>query len=303
MSSDYALILPLADAVWDELNPIPSQTVKIDDNGTLIAYQHTTDGDPLLGWPVSTTVWAGWDNDQVSGDITLQVGETFDLNGDVIGSPDYPINPDYWVWVNLLGNQPDGHATGPLRVVRWAGHAERKGAETDISEYPDSNNPFTLTLVRDDHTYPAWDSVTTYDTGEQVIHAGTGWASQQTNNTDHEPGQPGSGPWWLAAEFGWGWTSTMIQPSTSQDPITNYNVRGYPTPECIPGDQIYTSGNFTDMGGGIFQTSIPSGNWTPTEEQVNIALIFAGGGNAQTGIITLEVGQDEATAEFWESSV
>jgi hypothetical protein len=92
----------------------------------------------------------------------------------------------------------------------------------------------------------------------------------------------------------------MTEPSASQDPITGYNIRVYPAPECVPGTQLYTSGNFADSGGGVFQTSATSNNWTPAPDQVNIALIFVGGGNSQNGIIILEAGQDEATGEFWE---
>jgi hypothetical protein len=290
MSLDRIYKILTADAQWDDLNPEPPQSVEIATEALDSAYLVGSGG--FTPWSVLTaTIVGSWDS--VTG---LQEGQSWD-NGNVIGTPTHPVTADYTAWIRPLGND-DRHATGDLDSTRWAGHDELK-ALLDADRYPAADNPFTLTLVRDDHTYPAWDSVTTYDTGEQVMHAGTGWTSQQTLNTNHEPGQPGSGPWWLAAEFGWGWTATMIEPSTSQDPITAYNVRGYPTPECVPGDQIYTSGYFTDIGGGTFQTSIPSGNWTPTEEQVNIALIFAGGGNAQTGILTLEVGQDEATAEFW----
>jgi hypothetical protein len=299
MSIDTIVALPAADAVWDDLNPQPGQSVlmaEYDDGVVKQAYLVTGYNAP--DWPVSTYIVGAWDNEQINDQGNLQEGQTFDVDGTtVLGTPTHALASDYVAFIRPLGNNA-GRATGFLDSLRWQGHSEGKFL-ADANRYTDTDDPFILTISRDDHTYPDWDSVTTYDTGEMVMHAGTGWASQQIDNLNHEPGQPGSGPWWLAAEFGWGWTATMEVQAASQDPITNYNIRGYPDPACTPGTQMYTSGNFADVGGGVLQTSIPSGNWTPTEEQVNIALIFAGGGNAQTGIITLEVGQDENTSQYW----
>ena len=293
MSLDRIYKILTADAQWDDLNPRPTQSVLIAESGLDSAYLvgelGFTDWDAL-----TSTIVGSWDSD-----TGLQEGESYDNNEppNVIGTPSHPVTVDYATWVRPLGNDA-GRATGVLDSTRWAGHREEKFLLTD-HRYTDSDDPFVLTITRDENTYPAWDIATTYDTGEKVMHAGTGWQSQQTNNLNHEPGAPGSGPWWLAAEFGWGWTATMLEPAASQGPITDYNVRGYPDPDCTPGTQIYTSGNFSDTGGGTFQTSMPSGNWTATEEQVNIALIFVGGGNTQNGIITLEVGTNEVTAQFW----
>jgi hypothetical protein len=270
---------------------MPAQSVLIATGVTETAYLVGEAG--FTGWDaLASTIVGSWDSE-----TGLQEGESYDVGGNVIGTPTHPVTADYTGWIRPLGNK-DRRATGFLDSTRWAGHIEQKYLQED-ERYPDTDRPFTLEIARDDHTYPDWDSVTTYDTGEKVMHAGTGWQSQQINNTNHEPGQPGSGPWWLATEFGWGWLATMIVQSTSQDPITNYNIRVYPTPECVPGTQLYTSGNFTDTGGGVFQTSATSNNWTPTPDQVNIALIFVGGGNSQNGIITLEVGQDENTSDYW----
>ena len=259
----------------------------------LTAYQYTSeDADPLPAWPAGTSVIGAWD-----GSTSLQFGQTY-FEGNVIGTPNFPISADFWDFINLLGND-DRRATGALRTLHWQGHSPVRFAIEDISEYPLTDDPFFLTITRDDNTYPDWLDPTTYPNGVKVMHAGTGWQSQQTNNQGHEPGQPGSGPWWLATEFGWGWTATMIEPSASQDPITGYNIRVYPTAECVPGDQLYTSGNFSNGGENAFITSAPSGQWTPTADQVNIALIFVGGGNTQNGIITMDVGVNEVTAQFW----
>jgi hypothetical protein len=290
---DYLFAVPDADIP----DPMPPQTVyAADDGGTLTAFlvgeAGFTDWDAL---PTSYVVGA-WDMDQESEDGYLQAGQTFDTGGAVIGTPTYPLQPDYEAYIRPLGNE-DRRATGNLDSIRWQGHPEAKWLQDD-KRYTDTDDPFILTITREDNTYPDWDSGTTYDTGDKVMHNGGGWQSQQTNNTNREPGAPGSGPWWLATEFGWGWVASMIEPAVSQDPITNYNIRVYPTPDCTPGTQNYTSGNFADVG-GTFQTSATSNNWTPTEEQLNIALIFAGGGNAQTGIITLEVGENEVTKQFW----
>jgi hypothetical protein len=290
---DYLFAVPNADIPA----PLPPQTVyAADDGGTITAYLVGPGG--FAEWDAMLTAYivGAWDRDQEATDGYLQAGQTF--NGSTVeGTPTHPLQPDYLAYIRPMGNK-DRSATGDLDSIRWQGHPEAKWLQDD-DRYLDTDDPFVLTITRDDNTYPAWDSGTTYDNGVKVMHAGTSWASQQVNNLNHEPGAPGSGPWWLATEFGWGWTATMIEPAVSQDPITGYNIRAYPTPECVPGDQLYTSGNFSNGGGNAFTTSAPSGNWTATEEQVNIALIFVGGGNTQNGIITMEVGQDEVTGQFW----
>jgi hypothetical protein len=300
MSTDFILEVLVAETNWQNNRklpnyyPQPRQSVELPWNGDplLTAYQYTSDdADPLPAWPVGTSVVGAWD-----GETSLQFGETYD-NGNVIGTPNFPISADWWDFINLLGND-NRSATGPLRSLHWQGHSPIRYAITDTSEYPLTDDPFTLTITRTDNTYPDWDAGTTYDTGEKVMHDGQGWASQQTLNTNHEPGQAGSGPWWAVTASGYGWIATMIEPSVSQDPITGYNIRVYPTADCTPGTQIYTSGNFSN-GSGSFTTESTSNQWTPTADAVNIALIFVGGGNSQNGIIIMDVGVDEVTGQFW----
>ena len=95
MSIDYCVVLPIADIP----DPLPStQIVKITDDGVDIAYLQTADSDPLPGWPVSAAIWGAWDREQVKDDGYLQFGETYDIDGiTVLGTPNFPIDPDYWV--------------------------------------------------------------------------------------------------------------------------------------------------------------------------------------------------------------
>ena len=284
------------DALFDPAtNPRPAPSVRNGAWSGFVSYLYTSDDvDPLPAWPGSGAILGAWNEPD-----GLQYGESYDTDGTtVIGTPTYPIQQDYWDHVAVLGND-NRKATGPIRSVKWAGHSEEKYAVTDQDEYPLSDDPFVLTIARTDTAYPEWDSGTTYAIGENVMHLGQGYQSQQSGNLNHEPGAPGSGPWWAVTEFGHGWIATMVEPSDSQDPITNYNIRAYPDPNCTPGTQTYTSGNFTDVGGGVFQTETPSGNLTATEEQINIALIFVGGGNTQNGILTMEIGESEVTKQFW----
>jgi hypothetical protein len=285
--------IPIADSQWDEINPKPSQSALIATDGTDDAYLVGSGGFAAWDALIPASIVGSWDSS-----TGLQEGESYDNNEppNVIGTPTHPVTADYTGWIRVLGNN-NRSATGVLDSTRWAGHAEAKYLLLD-HRYTDSDDPFTLTIERTDNTYADWDAGTTYDTGDKVMHDGQGWASQQTNNTNHEPGQAGSGPWWAVTASGYGWLATMIEPSASQGPITGYNIRVYPTADCTPGTQIYTSGNFSN-GSGSFTTESTSNQWTPTADAVNIALIFVGGGNSQNGIITMDVGQDEVTAEFW----
>jgi hypothetical protein len=288
--------IPTSDApVWTEEAPKPNQTVEIDSNDTDTAFL-VADPD-FAYWEALPTAYIVGSWDAYTG---LQEGESWDESEPpvVIGTPDHPVTADYTDWIRPLGNL-ERSATGELDSHRWVGHVPPKFLQGD-SRYTDANDPFVLTITRTDNTYPDWDAGTTYDTGDKVMHDGQGWEAQQTNNTNHEPGQPGSAPWWAVTASGYGWIATMIEPAVSQDPITNYNIRVYPTAECVPGEQIYTSGNFAESD-GIFTAETTSNQWTPTADAVNIALIFVGGGNTQNGIITMDVGQNEVTAQFWES--
>ncbi|GAF68391.1 unnamed protein product, partial [marine sediment metagenome] len=127
-------------------------------------------------------------------------------------------------------------------------------------------------------------------------HSGTGWQSQQNLNTNHEPGQPGSGPWWLPTEFGWGWICTVEPPLDTQRDIQNRKITVYTEPECI--NVLYSTGAFVDNA-GTWTTNAPSGNWTPTPDDVYFALTTVG--NVQEGCWQLNEGQDETLAEFWAS--
>ena len=288
--TDYIVsILTATDDLYDEENPRPYASVLMTEYNDRRAYLYTGDSPD---WPDSYIVGA-WP------ETGLQLGQSWDDSDppEVIGTPTYPVHADYTEFIRPLGNA-DRRATGDLDSLRWQGRPEEKYIQ-DAERYTDSDDPFVLTITRDySGIYPDWVSITTYPQGEKVMWEGQGYQSQQTNNIGREPGAPGSGPWWAQTEFGYGWIATMIEPAVSQDPVTNYNIRVYPTEECVPGEQIYTSGNFADVG-DVFQTSATSNNWTATEEQVNIALIFVGGGNTQNGIITMDVGVDEVTAQFW----
>jgi hypothetical protein len=71
--------------------------------------------------------------------------------------------------------------------------------------------------------------------------------------------------------------------------------------EAVPGTEIYFTGAFQDVGGGLFESSAPSGQWTINPDAVYYALIFSPGPDAQEGVFSLEVGQDTVTAEFWSA--
>ncbi len=93
----------------------------------------------------------------------------------------------------------------------------------------------------------------------------------------------------------------MLKASTSRPSIVNYKVGIYPDDAMTPGTEIYFTGAFQDMGGGVFNSSAPEGQWTLNPDAVYYALIYSPGGDAQEGTFSLEVGQDEVTAEFWEN--
>jgi hypothetical protein len=273
---------------------LPAQTVyAADDGGTITAYLVGPGG--FAEWDALLTAYivGAWDMDQEATDGYLQAGQTFDGGGSIIGTPTYPLQPDYTAYIRPLGNKA-GRATGALDSVRWAGHPEAKWLNDD-DRYTVDDHPFTLHVVREENTYPAWDSGTTYALGDKTMHAGTGWQSQQINTLTHEPGQPGSGPWWLATEFGWGWTCTVIPPLDTQRDIQNRKVTVYTELECI--NVLYSTGSFNDVA-GTWTTVAPSGNWTATPDDVYFALTTVG--NVQEGCWSLLDGSDETTAEFWD---
>jgi hypothetical protein len=289
MSIDYAIILPIADAVWDDLNPQPTQSVKMTDDGTDVAYLATSDGDPLPDWPVSAAIWGAWDRTQVKDNGYLQFGETYDTDGiTVLGTPTFPINPLYWDWVNTLGNAA-GRATNTLRVVRWQGAPAKKQAVTDTSEYPATDSPFTLEIQRQDYgsTAQPWDNSEIYSTGEFVTSGGM-WKSLQDNNQGNTPF--GGSPFWefINQSGFWGWVVFMV----SADPLRDIAARAvgiYTDPECTIFQ--YTTGAFINDGkyGDRFYTECPPGNRLATSAQVNFALLL---GSAQEGWMNLPEGGD-----------
>ena len=260
MSIDYAVVLPIADIP----DPLPSsKTVKITDNGVDSAYLYTTDAaDPLPDWPVSAAVWGAWDNDQPTndGEGYLQFGESYDIDGTtVIGSPTFPINANYWVWVNPLGNQ-SGEATRPLRVIKWQGHPEKKEAVQDISEYPVSNSPFTLEIQRQDYGSTAlpWDNGTTYQTGDFATSGGM-WRSLQDDNVGNTPF--GGSPFWefINQSGPWGWVVFMLSDDPGRD-ITARAIGVYS--DAAATNFLFTTGAFINDGkyGDVFYTECPPGN-------------------------------------------
>jgi hypothetical protein len=187
-----------------------------------------------------------------------------------------------------------GFATGALDSIRWQGHPEAKWLNDD-GRYTVDNHPFTLQVNREENTYPDWVGATTYAIGEKVMHNATGWQSQQNGNIGIEPGEPGSAPWWLATEFGFGWLCTVLPPLDTERDIQNRKVTVYTEPECI--NVLYSTGAFVN-GAGLWTTNAPSGNWTPTPDDVYFALTTVG--NVQEGCWTLAAGEDETIREFWD---
>ena len=272
-------------------DPMPAQSAFSGTDGTDTAFLVGPAG--FTDWDLVGSIVGSWDS--ITG---LQEGQTFDSAEppNVVGVPLHPVTADYTGWIRPLGNK-SGRATGPLDSIRWQGDVEQKYLD-DADRYPVDVHPFTLQVTREDNTYADWDSGTTYAVAEKVMHAGTGWQSQQSGNTNREPGQPGSGPWWLATEFGFGWNCVVLPPLDTNRDIQNRKVTVYTEIECI--NVLYSTGAFV-QNGGPWKTSAPSGNWTPAPDAVFFALTTVG--NVQEGCWSLDVGQDETTAEFWAADM
>jgi hypothetical protein len=147
---DYIIsILATTDDLYDEDNPRPGPSVLMAENLTHRAYLYSGDSP---AWPDSTIV-GSWD-----ADTGLQEGQSYDAQGDVIGTPTYPVTADYTDWIRPLGND-SGRATGLLDSLRWAGHSEPKFL-TDDNRYTATDSPFTLRITRVEHTapdpFPGW---------------------------------------------------------------------------------------------------------------------------------------------------
>jgi len=140
MSFDRIYKIPSADAVWDDLNPLPPQSVQIAVDAPNEAYLVGEGGQ--ADWDaLPSTLVGSWD-----ADTGLQEGQSYDEFGGVIGTPTYPVTSDYAGWIRPLGNET-GRATGILDSPRWQGHVEQKFLEDD-KRYPDTDAPFQLKLER-----------------------------------------------------------------------------------------------------------------------------------------------------------
>jgi hypothetical protein len=287
--SDFYITLLTADIP----DPIPPQSVLVTEYGLNSCYLYTSATDPLPDWPVGTSILAAWE------DTGLQTGETYDTQDppQVVGSPTYPIQSDYWDFVRPLGNEV-GRATGPLRTLRWQGHPEVRFAITDTSEYPSTNEPFGLEIQRQDYGSTAlpWDIATVYATGDFATSGGM-WRSLQDGNVGNTPF--GGSPFWefINQSGFWGWVVFML----SDDPNRAINARAigiYTDPECTIFQ--YTTGAFINDNkyGDVFYTECPPGNRVSTNAQVNFALLL---GAAQEGWMNLPEGGDGETNDslYW----
>jgi hypothetical protein len=120
-------------------DPLPDSAVEIGRYTTNVAYLWNGT-DPSV-WPSQKVILGAWDES-----TGIQAGQSYDVNGAVIGTPTYPINPNYWTYIRPLGNVDDV-ATDYLDSIRFAGHSEPKFA-VDARRYPNSNAPFTLRMTR-----------------------------------------------------------------------------------------------------------------------------------------------------------
>jgi hypothetical protein len=289
MSLDRIYKILTADAQWDDLNPKPPQSVEIATNAPDEAYLVGSGG--FIDWDALTsTIVGSWDSE-----TGLQEGQSYD-NGNVIGTPTHPVTADYTGWIRPLGNK-DRWATGVLDSTRWAGHSEQKFLQDD-ERYTNTDSPFFINIVRDDNRVgPLWDSGVAYNENDKVTWDDKGWNSTANANLNNEPGT--SPPRWEEIESGYGWTATMLKASTSRPSIVNYKVGIYPDDTMTPGAEIYFTGAFQDMGGSVFQSSAPAGQWTLNPDDVYYSLIFSPGPDAQEGIFSMLVGQNDVSAEFW----
>jgi len=293
MSVDTIIALNASEAIWDDLNPQPAQSVK------MAAYNDGVDKEAYLAansdiadWPASAYIVGAWD------DATgLQAGETYDPNtGDVIGSPLFPVQSDYADYIRPLGNQA-GRATGLLDSLRWAGHPEQKFLFEDY-RYTPINSPFTLEIIRQDYGSDAlpWDNGTTYQTGDFATSGGM-WVSLQDGNIGNTPF--GGSPFWefINQSGPWGWVVKMLSDDPSRD-ITSRAIGVYSDPECTIFQ--YTTGTYINDGkyGDVYYTECPSGNRLTNLEQVNFALLL---GSAQEGFMNLPIESDVNTSLYWSS--
>jgi hypothetical protein len=149
------------DDVWSEENPRPAPSVEArrwNDRGVdMVAYLYTTAvspggaGSDVTDWPPSAYLMGAWYPEN-----GLQAGQVYDDDGNVLGTPDYPITPDYYEHVLRTRNEA-GAATLTRSVMQWQGHSEVKYTQDD-QRYSDDHSPFTLRMTRQyvDDANPDW---------------------------------------------------------------------------------------------------------------------------------------------------
>lgn len=154
--NDFIVKIPSStDDLFDDENPRPSPSVLVneyDDEGTPTrAYLYS--GDDPASWGGDAGLVGAWD-----ASTGLQAGQSYDENGDIVGTPTYVVDADYWEKIRPLGNN-EGRATGHLDSLRWAGHSEAKFLQND-SRYKDDEAPFALKISRVEITapdpFPGW---------------------------------------------------------------------------------------------------------------------------------------------------
>ena len=290
---DFIVTIPVADLPLPE--DMPGQSVLMaewTDGVDKQAYLYTAAD--ITAWPVAAEVTGAWE------DNGLQNGETYDIGGNVIGTPNFPVTADYSTFVRPLGND-NGRATGILDSLKWQGHQESSGGgkflETD-NRYTSADSPFTLEIIRENIGVdaPVWDAVTQYFTGDYVQSPlGTTWQASQDSLNESPFG--GSAFWDFVNSPGWGWSVVML----SADPLRDITARAvgiYTDPECTIFE--YTTGSFVQDGshGNNYYTVCPPGNRLPAPDQVNFALLL---GAAQEGFFNLPENSGTTEALFWAS--
>jgi hypothetical protein len=152
--TDFIIQLPVANIPVE----LPTSAVEIGRYQTFAAYLWNGT-DPSV-WPTQKVVLGAWDES-----TGLQAGQSYAVDGvTVVGTPSYPVNPNYWTYIRPLGN--DGKvATDQLDSIRFAGHSEPKFA-VDDNRYPVVEQPFSIRMIR------------TKITNDGFGHIPWGWTAQ-----------------------------------------------------------------------------------------------------------------------------
>ena len=269
------LIISIPDANIPNPLPRPSVVMGTYNNGVpTTAFLTNTD---ISDWPIEAYVIQAWDNNQRKGKGYLQKGQTFGVGDVVEGTPDQPLNSEYFEFLRPLGNE-SGVATGFLDTVRWQGHPEAKWTDDD-TRYQDSDSPFTIKFTRENigADAPLWDNATQYFTGDYVQQPlGTTWVASQDSLNETPFG--GSAFWDIQSNPGWGWRAEVI----SDDPLRDITARAiaiYSDPAWTA--FLYTSGAFIlDGGTGLYTSVTPDGQRTASPDPVYYSLLW---GSLQEG--------------------